>query len=59
MAKHRIIDTTFGEVMIDEKGDCYIGDNYDSYLGTIHHHNVLNASSRTLANKIETMLKAE
>lgn len=41
--KHRIIDTTFGEVMLKESVsltgektcDMYIGDNYDDYVGSI------------------------
>lgn len=54
---HRIIDTDFGEVMVYENGDCYIGDCYDNYVGSIYHHDVLNASSRALERKIEAMLK--
>lgn len=42
--KHRIIDTTFGEVMLyggfdyatqEPFCDMYIGDNYDDYVGSI------------------------
>ena len=44
---HRIIDTDFGEVMVKENGDCYIGDCYDNYVGSIYH----------LERRVETMLK--
>lgn len=38
--KHQIVDTSYGEVMVQETGadgyvDCYIGDNYDRYMCTI------------------------
>lgn len=41
--KHRIIDTTFGEVMLKESisftgeksCDMYIGDNFDDFIGNI------------------------
>jgi hypothetical protein len=41
--KHRIIDTTFGEVMLKESTsltgekscDMYNGDNFDDYIGSI------------------------
>lgn len=54
--KQTIVDTSFGEVMVKEtaeKGylDCYIGDNYDDYVGTVE----ANIYDGDLADKIESM----
>jgi hypothetical protein len=59
--KHQIVETSYGEVMVKEtteKGylDCYIGDNYDSYLCTIE-GNVYD-SEDSLAESIEACLGA-
>lgn len=32
---HTIYDTAYGEVLVRTNGECYIGDNYDQYVGTI------------------------
>lgn len=49
----RIIDTSYGEVSVDCNGDCYIGDCYDTYIGTINHK----GNQATLAKRIEKMIK--
>ncbi len=54
--RQTIVDTSYGEVMVketDEKGylDCYIGDNYDSYLCTIE--GSVSDSEESLAESID------
>lgn len=54
--KHQIVDTSYGEVMVQATGedgyvDCYIGDNYDSYLCTIE--GSVYDSEESLAESIE------
>lgn len=55
----RIIETSYGEVKLEttnEKGylDCYIGDNYDDYVGTIE--GTIGMSEKTLCKRIENIL---
>lgn len=55
--KQTIVDTSYGEVMVKEtteKGylDCYIGDNYDDYVGTVE----ANIFDGDLADKIDKIL---
>jgi hypothetical protein len=55
--KRKIIDTSFGEVMVSETTelgylDCYIGDNYDDYLFTIEGR----LGDDDLPDKIDDML---
>lgn len=33
--EHHIYDTAYGEVMVKPNGDCFIGDNYDQYVGNV------------------------
>ena len=40
MAKHIILNTSYGEVLVKEENNnsllnCYIGNNYDEYIGSI------------------------
>ena len=53
---HRIINTAFGEVLVDVDGDCYVGDNYDQYIGSIQCRNLWTASENSLAQKIESTI---
>lgn len=57
--KQTIIDTSYGEVMVKETTeeeylDCYIGDNFDDYIGTIDGR--ICDSEDYLADKIEELL---
>jgi hypothetical protein len=60
MSKHIILDTAFGEVCIKDsetiKGfsDVYIGDNYDQWVGSIHH--TIAEDEATLKESVERML---
>jgi len=62
--EHRIIDTEYGEVMVksaydcetDESFcDCYIGDNYDCYIGEVP-CNYWEDDDETIASEIERVL---
>jgi hypothetical protein len=63
---HRIIDTSFGEVMVkpekDDMGeDClnvYIGDNWDDYVGTIYNCD-FDADDDELITEIENLFEEE
>ena len=55
----RIIETSFGEVKLEttvEKNylDCYIGDNYDEYVGSIE--GTIGMSEVTLCKRVENIL---
>ena len=59
--RHKIIETSYGEVMVketDENGyvDCYIGDNYNHYLCTIEGR--VYDSEESLADSIDGCLGA-
>lgn len=59
MAKHQIVTTSCGEVMVKQGSDentleCYIGDDFDEYIGEIT-GNVYDDSNQ-LANDIENCL---
>lgn len=53
---HRIIETSYGEVLVDINGDCYIGDNYDDYIGSIHVWSLVHETEKSLVRKVENML---
>ena len=62
--EHRIIDTEYGEVMIKSAYDCetdesffycYIGDNYDCYIGEVP-CNYWEDDDETIASEIERVL---
>ena len=60
---HRMIDTSFGEVMVKpEKGDdclnVYIGDNWDDYVGTIYDCD-FDADDDELITEIENLFEEE
>ena len=63
---HRMIDTSFGEVMVkpekDDMGeDClnaYIGDNWDDYVGTIYNCD-FDADDDELITEIENLFEEE
>lgn len=61
--KHRIIETSFGEVMLKESKtpmtgevscDMYIGDNFDDYIGSVSCS--LNDDDDTILEQIEEKL---
>lgn len=56
LVMHRIIDCSYGEVLIDMNGDCYIGDNYDQYIGHIECRNIKGVKEKTLIKKVDAML---
>ena len=56
LVMHRIIDCSYGEVLIDMDGDCYIGDNYDQYIGHIECRNIKGVKEKTLIKKVDAML---
>ena len=53
--KHRIVNTSYGEVLIDMDGDCYIGDNYDQYVGTIDCVDIEHADEKTLVENVKNL----
>lgn len=53
---HRIIETSYGEVLVDINGDCYIGDNYDDYIGSIHVWSLVHETEKSLVRKFENMM---
>ena len=63
---HRILDTSFGEVMVkpekDDMGDdclnVYIGDNWDDYVGTIYDCD-FDADDDELITEIENLFEEE
>ena len=56
--KQTIVDTSYGEVKViegmDGCVDCYNGDNFDEYIGTIEGN--VQDDADELADKIEEML---
>jgi len=46
---HTIVETAYGEVMVKSNGECYIGDNFDDYIGEIN-------PKRNLERQIEKLL---
>ena len=55
--KHVIVDTSYGEVMLKQKDgfvECYIGDNYDDYIGDIDAY--LENDNDYLINLVENLL---
>lgn len=50
-AQHTIVATDFGEVLVNEKGECYIGDNFDNYIG------IVDANSSTLEDDVNKMIE--
>ena len=60
MAKHVILNTSYGEILVKEGSnnsllDCYIGNNYDEYIGSIE--GTIYDDENSLINKIEKLLK--
>ena len=60
MTKHLILETPFGEVLVeqafnDDTLDCYIGDNYDEYIGSIEGSIYYDETS--LINQVKTLLE--
>lgn len=63
---HRMLDTSFGEVMVipekDDMGDdclnVYIGDNWDEYVGTIYNSD-FDADDEELITEIEKLFEEE
>ena len=59
MTKHVIIDTSYGEVLVEQGIDdgvleCFIGDNYDEYIGDID--GTIDDDETTLIDKVEELL---
>lgn len=46
---HTIVETAYGEVMVKSNGECYIGNNFDDYIGEIN-------PKRNLERQIEKLL---
>ena len=60
MAKHVILNTSYGEVLIKEGSnnsslDCYIGNNYDEYIGSIE--GTIYDDETLLIDRIEKLLE--
>lgn len=60
MAKHVILNTSYGEVLVKEGNnngllDCYIGNNYDEYIGSIE--GSIYEDEILLINRIEKLLE--
>ena len=59
MTKHVIIDTSYGEVLVEQGIDddvleCFIGDNYNEYIGDID--KTIYDNETSLINKVEELL---
>ena len=59
MVKHVILDTSYGEVLVKQGIDdgvleCYIGNNYDEYIGDID--GTIYDDETTLIDKVEELL---
>lgn len=60
MAKHVILNTSYGEVLVKEGNnngllDCYIGNNYDEYIGSIE--GSIYDDKTSLINQIKKLLE--
>lgn len=59
MTKHVILDTSYEEVLVKQGIDdgvleCYIGNNYDEYIGDID--GTIYDNETSLINKVEELL---
>lgn len=59
MTKHVILDTSYGEVLVEQEIDdgvleCYIGNNYDEYIGDID--GTIYDNETSLINKVKELL---
>ena len=59
MTKHVILDTSYEEVLVEQGIDdgvleCYIGNNYDEYIGDID--GTIYDNETSLINKVEELL---
>lgn len=60
MIKHVILNTSYGEVLIKEGSNsnllnCYIGNNYDEYIGSIE--GSIDDDETSLINQVKTLLE--
>ena len=60
MTKHVILDTSYGEVLVEQGIDdgvleCFIGDNYDEYIGSIE--GSIYDDETSLINQVKTLLE--
>ena len=57
MSKRIMLDTCYGEVLIEQASDgvleCFIGDNYDDFIGSID--GTVYDDEQTLIDKVETL----